>query len=212
MEPQETRAHHVTQLIDAVSLGDSRALETLLPMVYDELRAIAEQHLRSERADHTLQPTALVHEAYLKLVDQRNVKWQNRAHFYAVAAMAMRRILVNHAKSTKRIKRGGGRARVPMEDAIELAAAPDLEGQSEVDLEALDTAMMKLAEFDERKARVVELRYFGGLGIDETAEVLGIAPATVKRDWNLARAWLMRELTNAGVPPPGIAGEEGDGA
>lgn len=196
MSEPETKAHHVTLLIDALSQGDERALEALLPMIYDELRAIAEQHLRSERADHTLQPTALVHEAYLKLVDQRSVKWQNRAHFYAVAAMAMRRILVNHAKSRKRLKRGGGRGRVPLDDVIDAASGPTTGIDAhEVDLEALDEALLKLAEFDDRKARVVELRYFGGLGVEEAAEVLGIAPATVKRDWNLARAWLRRELS-----------------
>lgn len=207
----EHRTHDVTRLIDAVSQGDAHALETLLPVVYDELRAIAEHHLRGERFDHTLQPTALVHEAYLKLVDQRSVKWQNRAHFFGVAALAMRRILVNHAKSRKRLKRGGGRGRVTMEDALALAETPTPEGVSMVDLETLDTALLKLAAFDERKSKVVELRYFGGLGIDETAEVLGIAPATVKRDWNLARAWLLREMKGAADDPPAGA-DAGGGA
>ncbi|HVZ95141.1 MAG TPA: sigma-70 family RNA polymerase sigma factor [Phycisphaerales bacterium] len=197
MDPLVSKTHHVTQLIDAVTNGDSSALETLLPVVYDELRAIAEQHLRSERSDHTLQPTALVHEAYLKLVDQREQRWQNRAHFFAVAALAMRRILVNHAKSRKRIKRGGGRGRVPLDDAIAETPANMTVNPDAVDLEALDAALTRLAEFDDRKARVVELRYFSGLGIDETGEVLGIAPATVKRDWNLARAWLLREMQSA---------------
>lgn len=179
----------ITQLLVRASGGEQRAVDVLLPVVYDELRRIAERCLRRERVDHTLQTTALVHEAYMKLVDQREAKWQNRAHFYAIAAQAMRRILVNHAKGVNRVKRGGKRGRVPLDESV--AVTPE----TDIDLVALDEAMDRLAELDPRKSRLVELRFFGGMSIEETAEVLGVAPATVKRDWNFAKAWLFRELS-----------------
>jgi RNA polymerase sigma-70 factor, ECF subfamily len=187
----------ITVLLGKAADGERGAFDALLPAVYQELHALAERYLRHERSDHTLQTTALVHEAYLKMVDQRDARWQNRAHFFAVAAMAMRRILVNHAKSTGRIKRGGGRGRIPLEDAAIVAPEAD------VDLVALDEALTRLAAFDERKSRIVELRFFGGMSVEETAEVMSIAPATVKRDWTMAKAWLLREVTKGdGVEGP----------
>ncbi|MGE3108133.1 MAG: sigma-70 family RNA polymerase sigma factor [Phycisphaerales bacterium] len=191
----------ITQLLMRASDGEERAVDVLLPVVYDELRRIAERCLRRERPDHTLQTTALVHEAYMKLVDQRQTQWQNRAHFYAIAAQAMRRILVNHAKGVNRVKRGGKRARVPLDDSLAVAPEPD------IDLVALDEALARLAAIDARKSRLVELRFFGGMSIEETAEVLGVAPATVKRDWNFARAWLYRELSAGADPADAPAGD-----
>lgn len=185
----------ITQLLKQASCGEQRAVDVLLPVVYDELRRIAERSLRRERVDHTLQTTALVHEAYLKLVDQREAQWQNRAHFFAIAAQAMRRILVNHAKGANRIKRGGDRSRVDLDEAA--AVTPD----RHIDLIALDEAMHRLAQFDPRKSKLVELRFFGGMSIEEVAEVLQIAPATVKRDWNFAKAWLLREVTKGDFGP-----------
>lgn len=189
-------SHDITQLLVRASAGEQRAVDVLLPVVYDELRRIAERCLRRERPDHTLQTTALVHEAYMKLVDQRQAQWQNRAHFYAIAAQAMRRILVNHAKGVNRVKRGGKRGRVPLDESVAVTPEPD------IDLVALDEALSRLAELDSRKSKLVELRFFGGMSIEETAEVLGIAPATVKRDWNFAKAWLFRELSKGDEPHP----------
>lgn len=183
----------LTRLLDAVSEGNRSAVDQLLPVIYHELRALAQRRLAAERADHTLQATALVHEAYMKLIDQREVRWQNRAHFFGVAALAMRRILVNHAKSKGRIKRGGSGRKIELTDAAAVTAEPDL------DIIALDEAMKRLALVDERAARVVELRFFGGMNVEETAEALGIAPATVKRDWTIARAWLLREIQKGDV-------------
>jgi RNA polymerase sigma factor (TIGR02999 family) len=193
----------ITMLLGRAAEGERGAFDALLPAVYEELQVLAERYLRHERADHTLQTTALVHEVYLKMVDQRDARWQNRAHFFAVAAMAMRRILVNHAKSAGRIKRGGGRGRVPLEDAAVVAPEPD------VDLVALDEALTRLASFDERKSRIVELRFFGGMSVEETAEVLSIAPATVKRDWTMAKAWLLKELTKGDGGEGGAVPESG---
>jgi len=184
MEPPE----NVTELLMAPRAGADRAFERLVPLVYDELRRQAARHLRRERGNHTLQPTALVHEAYLKLADQRDVEWRNRAHFFAIAARIMRRILVDHARGRHRDKRGGGSVPVVFEDALAIADARDL------DLVALDDALSALAELDERQSRVVELRFFAGLEVEETAEALGVSPTTVKRDWSLARAWLRREM------------------
>lgn len=178
----------VTRLLRSASSGDPSAMEAILPLVYDELHALADGYLRRERVGHTLQPTALVNEAYLKMVDQRDARWESRNHFLAVAAISMRRILVNHAKHRKRLKRGGGRRRETLSDSILLGAEPD------IDLIALDEAMEKLAAIDERKVRIVELRFFVGLTVEEAAEVLGISPATVKRDWDFARTWLLREM------------------
>ncbi|MBC7771354.1 MAG: sigma-70 family RNA polymerase sigma factor [Pyrinomonadaceae bacterium] len=185
----------ITQLLKQASCGEQRAVDVLLPVVYDELRRIAERSLRRERVDHTLQTTALVHEAYLKMVDQREVEWKNRAHFFAIAAQAMRRILVNHAKGVNRIKRGGNRSRIELDDAA--AVTPD----RDIDLVALDEAMTRLEQFDPRKSKLVELRFFGGMSIEEVAEVLQIAPATAKRDWAFAKAWLLREVTKGDFGP-----------
>ena len=170
--------------------GKQEVLETLLPLVYDELHRQAARYLRRERPNHTLQTTALIHEAYLKLINQREVNWQNRAHFFGIASQAMRRILVDYAKSRHRDKRGGAGEDLPL-DAVTVAVS----GEKGIDLEALDEALTQLAEFDKRQAQIVELRYFSGLSIEETAEVLHISPTTVKSDWKSAKAWLYREIT-----------------
>ena len=184
LAPQE-----VTQMLLDWSQGDQQALDRLIPVVYGELRRLASRHLRRERADHTLQTTALIHEAYLKLIEQRNVQWQNRAHFFGIAARLMRRILVDYARSKDASKRGGGEIHLALDEALDEAEAQD------ADLIALDDALTSLASFDSRQSRIVELRYFGGLTIEETAEAIGVSPATVEREWNLARAWLRRELS-----------------
>lgn len=167
---------------------DRAALDALLPAVYSELHHIAERFLRLERPDHTLQPTALVHEAYLRLSEQRQVNWLDRAQFFGIAARMMRRILVNHAAARNSAKRGGYVTRVTLDESVKWT------GERELDLVALDDALTALASFDPRQARVVELRFFAGLDIDETALVLGLSPATVTREWRLAKAWLRREL------------------
>jgi len=169
--------------------GDKEALDQLMPIVYEELRRQAARYLRREQAGHTLQTTALIHEAYVRLVDQRNVQWQNRAHFFGIAAQLMRRILVDHARAKKRVKRGGSDVRVSLADA-DVA----VKGQ-ELDVVAVDEALQRLAAIDEQQSRVVELRFFSGLTVEETAEVMGISKATVKRDWAMAKAWLHRELS-----------------
>jgi len=178
----------ITRTLVRFSNGDPAALEVLLPAVYDELRRIAAAELRRERPGHTLQPTALAHEAFLRLVNQRDVTWQNRAHFLGVAAQAMRRILADHARRRRAEKRGGDAVRVSMDESdLPAVSAPVLADE-------LDTALEDLARLEPRHARIVELRFFGGLTIEETALVVGVSPATVKRDWMLARAWLHREL------------------
>lgn len=182
---------NVTQLLIGWANGDKEALDALIPLVYDELRRQASRYLRHERAGHTLQTTALIHEAYVRLVDQRNVQWQNRAHFFGIAAQLMRRILVDHARTKKRAKRGGSDIKVSLTQANAITQSEDL------DVVALDESLARLAEFDEQQSRIVELRYFSGLTIEETAQVLGISTATVKRDWNMARAWLHRELSGS---------------
>lgn len=182
---------NVTRLLIGWSKGDKEALDALVPLVYDELRRQAARYLRHERVGHTLQTTALIHEAYLKLVDQKNVHWQNRAHFFGIAAQLMRRILVDHARTKKRAKRGGSEIRVSFSEATLKAKSQDL------DIVALDEALERLAEIDEQQSRIVELRFFSGLTVEETAEVLGISPATVKRDWSMAKAWLHREVSGA---------------
>lgn len=179
----------VTQLLRDLTHGGRDVVDQLFPLVYDELRAIAHRRLRNEPAGHTLDTGALVHEAYLKLVDQDRVDWQNRAHFFAISARAMRRILLDYAISKQAQKRGGGQGHVSL-DKVVVAA---LERSDE--LIALDEALGRLGSVDARQVRVVECRFFGGMNIEETAEVLGISPATVKRDWNAARAWLNRELS-----------------
>jgi RNA polymerase sigma-70 factor, ECF subfamily len=178
----------VSGLLRAWSDGDQRALERLTPIVYDELHRLARRYMKRERAGHSLQTTALVNEAYMRLVDDRRMQWQNRAHFFAVAAQMMRRILVEHARRHN-LKRGGGVQHVSLEEAAVVG------GDEDTDLMALDDAMNALARIDTRKVRVVETRFFGGLSIEETAEELKVSPITVKRDWRAAKAWLYRELT-----------------
>jgi RNA polymerase sigma factor (TIGR02999 family) len=179
----------ITQLLVDWGKGDQAALEKLMPLVYDELRRLASNYLRRERATHTLQPTALVNEAYLKLVDQRNAKWQNRAHFFGISAQLMRRILVDHARQHQAAKRGGSN-----QPRHSITSAERVAKQPEVDLLALNEALEELTQMDPQQAQIVELKFFGGLSIDETAEVLGISHATVERDWKMARAWLRRQL------------------
>jgi RNA polymerase sigma-70 factor, ECF subfamily len=178
----------VTQLLADMRLGRRDALDRLVPIVYDELHRIATRYLRGERDDHTLQPTALIHEAYLRLVGQREIEWQNRAHFVGVAARLMRMILVDHARAHRAGKRFGGAVKVPVDEALAVAFERD------VDLVALDEALGRLAAFDPDLCRLVELRYFGGLTTKETAEALGVSTATVEREWATARGWLRREL------------------
>jgi len=180
---------NVTQLLIDWGNGDKDALDALVPLVYDELRRQAARYLRRESPGHTLQTTALIHEAYLRLVDQKNVRWQNRAHFFGIAANMMRRILVDHARTKKRAKRGGSNIRVSFRDV----AAP--KQNQEVDVVAIDRALEKLNKIDEQQSKIVELRFFSGLTVEETATVLGISPATVKRDWSMAKAWLHREIS-----------------
>lgn len=180
----------VTQLLTEWRGGDSSAGDKLLPLVYDELYRAAARAMSREAAGHTLQPTALVNEAYLRLVDQSRAAWQNRAQFYGVAAQVMRRVLVDHARARQSEKRGGGVHPITLDDLRDPA-----EEATPLDVLALNDALEKLASFDPDQAKVVELRYFSGLNIDETAEALGISPATVKREWSVARAWLRRELT-----------------
>ncbi len=179
----------ITQLLISWGKGDQAALEKLMPLVYSELRRLATAYLRRERAGHTLQPTALVNEAYLKLVDQRSAKWQNRAHFFGISAQLMRRILVDHARQHQAVKRGGS-----VQKRISITSAETLVKQPELDLLALNEALDELAKMDPQQGRIVELKFFGGLSIEEIAEVLDIGHATVERDWKMARAWLRRQL------------------
>jgi len=192
----------LTRILETVAHGGEDAVDRLLPLVYRELRVLAERSLRHERQDHTLGATALVHEAYLKLVDQKNVKWQSRAHFLAIAAQAIRRILVDHARTKKREKRGGGRQRIPLS-----AVFPTMPVGRNLDLLALEEAMERLAREEPVESRVVEMRFFGGMTINEVAEVLGISDRTVRRRWSYAKAWLYREVTKGdtrtqGEPQP----------
>ena len=184
-------ADDVTQILQRISDGDSRAADELLPLVYDELRRLAAAYFSRERSDHTLQPTALVHEAYLRLIDQTRVEWQNRTHFFGVAANMMRRILVDHARSKAAEKHGGDRTRIEIEKAVSFAT-----DEKPIDLIAVDESLDLLAKLDEVQGRIVELRFFGGLTIEETAEVLNISPATVKREWAMAKAWLYDRLSS----------------
>jgi RNA polymerase sigma factor (TIGR02999 family) len=180
---------NITHLLGEWSRGDTGALEQLLPMVYAELRRVAQRALRRERVDHTLQPTALINELYLKLVQQRSASWENRAQFFAVAARLMRRILVDHARAQAAAKRGGSSPRVSLTEAEHVGAEPALE------VLAVDHALTRLAQLDPDQARIVELRYFSGLTVEETAHVLGTSPRTVKREWRLAKAWLYDQLS-----------------
>ena len=193
-EPVTPAPHEVTKLLLRWGQGDRAALDALTPLVYDELHRLASRYLRRERPDHTLQSTALVHEAYLRLIDQRNVRWQNRAQFFGLAAELIRRILVDHARARQAAKRGGALYKLTLDEALDATAPRDL------DLVRLDDAMGALARLDPQQCRVVELRFFAGLTIEETAEVLGISVATVKRDWLVAKAWLRRELTGRHGP------------
>jgi RNA polymerase sigma factor (TIGR02999 family) len=181
-------APDLTLLLKRWRQGDQDALERLMPLVYEELRRIARHYLKSERQGHTLESTALVHEAFLRLVDQRNVQWQNRAHFFGIASQMMRRILVDHARKRNAAKRDAALVRLSVAERLVPGA------EREPDLLALDQAINALAALDPDQSRVVELRYFGGLTIEETAEVMGISPATVKREWTTARLWLKREI------------------
>jgi len=183
-------APEITQMLRECSNGNKAAWDDLLPLVYDELHRQAAYYLRRERVDHTLQTTALIHEAYLKLVDQRSANWESRTHFFAIAAQAMRRILVDYARATHRKKRGGDDIRITLDEAM----LPAADNRS-VDLIALDEALNKLAKRDLQQSRVVELRYFGGLTLEETAEALHVSRATVASDWSMAKVWLYRELT-----------------
>ena len=186
-QPDDAAGRDVSVLLRAWSGGDQSALENLTPIVYSELHRLARRYMRRERPGHSLQATALVNEAYMRLVGYTRIRWQDRAHFFAVAAQVMRRILVEHARRHN-LKRGGDVPHVSLDEAVLVGADDD------VDLVALDDAMTALARLDPRKAQVVEMRFFGGLGVDETAEVLGVSPVTVKRDWRAAKAWLYREL------------------
>jgi RNA polymerase sigma factor (TIGR02999 family) len=185
-----TPRNEVTELLLAWNTGDRSALDRLMPLVYQELRRLARQYMRSESPDHSLQATVLVNEAYIRLVDQQRVNWKNRAHFFGAAAQIIRRVLVEHARARGRLKRGG--------DALKVSFDEEIGPRSEVqwDLVALDDALNQLAKLDPQQERVVELRYFTGLSIEETAEALGISSATVKRDWATARAWLFRAMTS----------------
>jgi RNA polymerase sigma factor (TIGR02999 family) len=179
----------ISQLLLDWSDGDKAALDALIPLVYEELRRLAKYYMRRERQGHTLQTSALVNEAYTRLLDYKKMRWQDRAHFFAVAAQAMRRILVEHARSHARQKRGGGAIKVSLDEVAMMA------DNQAAEMMALDAALTSLAAFDPRKSQIVELRYFGGLSIEETAEVLGISVVTVKRDWSTAKLWLHREIS-----------------
>ncbi len=186
----------VTLLLSALTRGDEGAASKLIPAVYDELRRLAGSYMRRERVDHTLQATALVHEAYLKLVEQRSVNWQSRAHFFGVAAQLMRRILIDHARGHSRQKRGGDEQKVSLDEALIFSE------QQADELLAVDDSLNQLAKIDPRQAKVVEMRFFGGLSIEEAAEVLGVSPKTVKRDWSVAKAWLYADLKERyGIDP-----------
>jgi RNA polymerase sigma factor (TIGR02999 family) len=180
--------HEVTKLLFRLTDGDGAVLDELLPLVYAELRRLASSYLRRERQNHTLQPTALVHEAYLRMIDQTQAQWQNRAHFFGVAAQMMRRILVDHARAQQADKRGGEFQKLSLDENI------DVPGNRPEELVALDDALKRLAEIDPQKSRLVELRFFGGLSVEETAEVLGVSVPTVKRHWRMAKAWLYGEV------------------
>ena len=181
----------ITQLLMHWSQGDKAALDQLVPLVYPELRRLARRHMDRENPAHTLQTSALINEAYLKLVDQKNVRWENRAHFFAVAAQVMRHILVDHARTRNYAKRGGGATKLPLDEAMALTE------QRAAQLICLDDALRDLATLDERKSRIIEFRFFGGLSMEETAEVMKISPSTVQREWRAAKAWLHHTMSKA---------------
>lgn len=182
--------HEVTQLLDQLGRGDPEAMAEVMPLLYHELHKLARHHLGRERPDHTLQPTALVHEAYLRLAGQARVHWQNRGHFFGIASQLMRRILVDYARSRHAEKRGGLARKVSLDDVV-------VSDERAIELIALDEALSSLAVIDPQQSRIVELRFFGGLTIEQTAQSIGVSPATVKRDLNVAKAWLHREIRNA---------------
>jgi RNA polymerase sigma factor (TIGR02999 family) len=191
MAVRKPSAEKITEELQAWSGGkDSEASDAVLNLVYDELHRQAQRYLRRERPGHTLQTTALVHEVYLKLVKQKNIAWESRSHFFAVAAKLMRQILIDYARTKHRAKRGGAEGKVPLENALTVGV-----GHTNFDLLALDEALMRLAAKEEHLAKIVELRFFSGLSVEDTAEVLGLSDSTVKRDWQMAKAWLHRELT-----------------
>ena len=190
-----TSPQAVTQLLVDWGNGDRQALEKLTPLVYQELKRLAARYLRRERREHTLQSTALVHEAWLRLIDQNHVHWQNRAQFFGIAAEMIRRILIDHARNRQAAKRGDGAIKLSLDEAL---GAPD---RRDFDLVALDDALEDLAKLDPKQGKLVELRFFAGLSIEESAEVLGVSPATVKREWAVAKAWLYRELSARGQRP-----------
>jgi RNA polymerase sigma factor (TIGR02999 family) len=188
---QTSQKGDVTLLLQQLSAGNREAVDKLIPVLYDELRRLAAYYLRQERSNHTLQATALVHEAYLRLVDQGEVHWQNRSHFFGVASQVMRRILLDYARKHGAVKRGGEVAHVSLEDAVVFCEA------NAAELVALDELLNRLSSLDPQQGKVVELRFFGGLSVEETAELMNISPATVKRDWSMAKSWLSRELRKA---------------
>lgn len=190
MGPDAEKIPDISRVLEEWSNGQPEAPDKLMPLVYDELRRQAARYMRRERPGHTLQTTALIHETYLKLASQRDVDWQNRAHFFGVAAQAMKRILIDHAKGRHREKRGGAAENLPLDEARFV-----ISGDKNVDLVALDEALTRLASFDPRQANIVDLKFFAGLSIDDIAETLNISPATVKREWNSAKAWLFHEIT-----------------
>lgn len=196
MAEQTGHTRQVTELLAKWGDGDRAALDALTPLIYNELRKLARAHLRRERFDHTLEGTALAHEAYLRMVDQRGIEWRSRSHFFAIAAELIRRILVDHARARAAAKRGGSDVKLSLDEGL-VASDVDLPGGSgkDVDLIALDNALQLLAQTDGQQSRIVELRFFGGLTIEETAGVLNVSPATVKRDWVMAKAFLKREMT-----------------
>jgi RNA polymerase sigma-70 factor, ECF subfamily len=189
----------VTALLSQLTQGNQEAAEKLIPLIYDELKRLARSYMRRERPDHTLQPTALVHEAYLKLIRQQTVNWQGRSHFIGIAAQLMRRILIDHARGHLREKRGGSKVVLPLNEA--LVFSPE---HSE-DLVRLDEALERLSKLDARQSRIVELRFFGGLSVEEASEILGVSPKTVKRDWAVAKAWLYGELRRSDGDAPEAA-------
>lgn len=186
----ENSSSEITEMLRCWNEDRHEALEVLIPVIYDELRRQAHYYLRRERRRHTLQTTGLINEAYIKLVKQKNIRFESRSHFFAISANLMRQILVDHAKAKHRLKRGGMKSDLPLDESIKVAA-----DEKEIELIELDEALQRLAEMDLKQARIVELKFFGGLTIEETADVLGISPTTVKRDWKLARVWLYNELT-----------------
>lgn len=185
----ESSPTDVTLILKQLSAGDQEAVNKLVPVLYDELRRLAAYYLRKERSDHTLQATALVHEAYVRLVDQREVEWKNRNHFFAVAAQLMRRVLLDHARKHQAVKRGGPLPKVKLDDVVAMCE------ENAAELVALDGLLNRLSTIDPQQTRVVELRFFGGMSVEETAEVMNISPATVKREWAMAKAWFARELS-----------------